>query len=98
MVRAFLVLVHWVSWKVGKGDRVPVGQDPQVDATENYCLSEELRLHLRELGIIKLVGVGVPKWFASSLDLSGRSWFEWVFVSRMEGLHSISIPLCILSE
>jgi len=47
LINAFSILIKWVAWKVGNGERVRVGDGPWIGCVGNYKLSKEMKESLQ---------------------------------------------------
>ena len=59
LVKAFPILERWVPWKIGKGNRVRLGEDPWIGVGYKYSLSVNLKSALKARGHTSLANIGL---------------------------------------
>jgi hypothetical protein len=70
-VTAFTLVGKWKAWKVRKGNRDRIGEDPWLGCLGNYVmLSEPLKNALNNLGIYHLSDIADPE----SSNISYEGW------------------------
>lgn len=95
------IVLKWISWSLGDGTKIRLGEDPILGMEDNHKLSKGLINHLHEKGISHLFKIkehnddmmGGKGWMnANSLNLSPKYYVEWN--SFTKSLRTFGIFLC----
>lgn len=56
-MKGFPLVGKWMAWKVGKGDRVEIDEDPWIGHLGDYRISKSLKCAINHMGIYYLENV-----------------------------------------